>query len=367
MIPSDFSCDDHRWMRRALRLALRSRGRTWPNPGVGCVIVRDGVVLGEGRHERCGQAHGEVQALAACAAAGNDPRGATAYITLAPCTKQGRTPPCCGTLIAAGVARVVAAQTDPIQDDAAAILSAAGIAYEVGCEQAAAEAMHAGFRSRAVQGRPRFIGKWAATLDGALATHQGHSAWITSEQARAYSRRRRCYVDAILVGAATASADDPQLLASEAGRDPVRVILCGAQLVPSVTSRLLRSVDRAPVVLVHDQRSVGAALDAACAHGAEALSVASVHDCAAVAAALYDYGLSEVLVEGGARVHGAFLAAGLYDRLECYWGGRTLGGGMPIANGSGVERIAMGAAWRPVAAPRVLGDTVYCPFERGDE
>nr|MBA3686718.1 riboflavin biosynthesis protein RibD [Planctomycetota bacterium] len=178
IVPADpGTTPDAMHMRRALRLASLSLGMTWPNPGVGCVLVRDGRVIGEGRHRACGEQHAEVAAIADCRARGGDPAGATAYVTLAPCTRQGRQPPCVTALREARVARVVAAIADPVQDDARRLLAEAGIAYDVGCMRASAAALHGGFLSRVLDGRPRLTGKWAMTLDGAIAAAGGDAQW----------------------------------------------------------------------------------------------------------------------------------------------------------------------------------------------
>ena len=249
------SADDHRWMRRAVRLATLSLGRTWPNPGVGCVLVRGGQLLGEGRHAVYGQSHAEVNALNQCRALGYDPRGATAYVTLAPCTRQGRQPPCTQALISAGLSRVVAAMSDPNQDDPAIHLAEAGIAYEEGCGRVAAMQLHGGFLSRVGHGRPRFTGKWAMTLDGQLATHTGDSGWISSDEALALSRRRRRAFDAIMIGAGTAIADDPRLLSATVGeRTPVRVVISATATLSS-RSVLVATRPAATVLVIHDAQA----------------------------------------------------------------------------------------------------------------
>ncbi|MHC5067684.1 MAG: bifunctional diaminohydroxyphosphoribosylaminopyrimidine deaminase/5-amino-6-(5-phosphoribosylamino)uracil reductase RibD [Planctomycetota bacterium] len=364
MIAADWPVQDRRWMRRALREAACALGATAPNPGVGCVIVADDELLGAGHHRVCGGPHGEVAALADCAARGHDPAGATAYVTLAPCTRHGRTPPCVDALIAAKVARVVAALADPVQDLAGKRLAAAGIAYDVGCEAAAAVAMHGGFLSRVTRRRPRVTGKLALTLDGFIACADGHSAWITSAPARAYSRRRRQRFDAILVGGATVAADDPQLLSSRPhDRSPLRVVVSAAAAV-ALSSRLLASLEQAPLLVVHGQEADVRALSAA---GVDCVAMADPHDVMALLAVLAERGVNDLLVEGGAIVHGAFLAAGAYDRLEVYQGGRTLGAGRAAAIGPGVARVDLGAAWQPESAPRLLADTVYSTWRRTDQ
>lgn len=323
--------DDAAWMARALRLASRSLGGTWPNPGVGCVIVRDGRLLAEGRHERCGGLHAETAALAACA----DAAGATVYVTLAPCTRHGRQPPCVEALIRARVARVVAAIPDPAQDDPGPRLCAAGIAYETGCLAAAARHLHGGFLMRVQQGRPRATGKWARSPDGYLAAAPGERTPISGPVAYALMRRRRRAFDAVLVGAGTVLADDPWLTAPRPRRHgdawgPLR-------LVVSRRARAALRAAEAPWLPIH-------------APGAgDGIAVNDPHDPAQVLAALGRLGINELLVEGGALVHQAWLP--FYDRLEVYIGPRALGGGLPAPPDPSPP------AWEREEPPLILGDT----------
>lgn len=318
---SSLQPDDAAWMARALRLASLSLGQTWPNPGVGCVLVRDGVLIGEGRHRRCGGLHAETAALADCRARGGDPRGATAYVTLAPCTRQGRQPPCADALVAAGVSRVVAAIADPHQDDAAGRLAAAGIAYAVGCLAHLALHVHGGFLTRVRLGRPRITGKWARSRDGAFAVAPGLRTPISAPAAYALMRRRRRACDAVLIGAGTAAADDPALTTprprahgDDAG--PLRVVVARDGRV--VGGRLRDG--SAPTLVVH---ASGVRPPA----GIAGLAVDDPHDPVAVAEALGGMGINELVVEGGAAVHAAW--APLYDRLEIYTGDLLLPGGLP--------------------------------------
>jgi diaminohydroxyphosphoribosylaminopyrimidine deaminase/5-amino-6-(5-phosphoribosylamino)uracil reductase len=346
---------DRRWMGRALRLASLSLGITWPNPGVGCVIVKNEKIIGEGRHQRCGDVHGEVAALDDCRARGNDPRGATAYVTLAPCMKQGRQPPCVDALIAAGIARVVTAIADPNQEVAAAALRARGIAYEVGCLGDIAEQLHGGFLMRVRSGRPRFTGKWAMTLDGYLATASGQSNWISGIDALRASRRRRRVFDGILIGAGTASRDDPQLLADRPrGNGPVRIVVAKSV---TVGGRLLASIARAPVWLVHDGASKQEELERLRSHGVVTIEVQDSHNAPQIAAVLGEKGLNDVLIEGGATMHGAWLRAGLYDRLEIYLGTQTIVGGMATTRGRGVSSMVDASQWIHESPARSLGGT----------
>ena len=347
--PSTWGSDDRRWMRRALRLASLSLGHTAPNPGVGCVIVRDGQLLGEGRHKECGKDHGEVEALADVATRGNDPAGATVYVTLAPCTSQGRTPACSTALINAKVQRVVAAIPDPIQDDATAIFVTAGIVYDIGCEQELARAIHGGWLKRVQSAVPRCTGKWAMTLDGFIAPQNGGPLTISCSIARARSRRRRRAYDAIVVGAETVLADDPQLLATS-GPCPARVVVSATARLP-VDCRLIQTLDHAPLWLVHDYRAAEETLSELRTLGVETLAVDNAHDPLQVLRCLGTKGCSEVLVEGGAVLHGAFLAADAYDRLEIDMSALTIGAGMAVAQQPAQNR------WQHEAPSIVRGKT----------
>nr|MBA3938800.1 dihydrofolate reductase family protein [Planctomycetota bacterium] len=281
-----------------------------------------------------------------------------------PCTRQGRQPPCVAALVAARVARVVAAIGDPNQDEAGEQLEAAGIAYEEGCQAELAAHLHGGFLSRVAVGRPRFTGKWAMTLDGSIATGELDSAWISSLPALAASRRRRRVFDGIVIGSGTAFHDDPSLLAAQIGeRTPVRIVLSSrAELKDG--SMLVATRAQAPVLVVHGAHAPAENLAALRSHAIELLAVADPHDALQVAQALGQYGFNELLVEGGAHIHGAFLRAGLYDRLELYTGFATLGGGLPVCSGLGVATIAEGQRWEAEAPPRLLGETVALRLRR---
>lgn len=208
--------DDEIWMRRALSLARLGIGHVEPNPPVGCVLLCDGVVIGEGYHRKFGHAHAEVDAIRDAQERGADPRGATAYVTLEPCSHFGKTPPCCQALIAAGVARVVAAIGDPsphVSGQGFAALRSAGIVVDVGVLEDEARHLLGPFLKRLDSGLPWVIAKWAMSLDGKLATHTGHSQWISGPAARQIVHQVRGQMDAIVVGIGTALADDPALTA----------------------------------------------------------------------------------------------------------------------------------------------------------
>lgn len=353
-----------------MRLASLSLGMTWPNPGVGCVIVKDGRIIGQGRHRVCGELHAETSALADCRARGFDPAGSTVYVTLAPCTRHGRQPPCVEALINAKVGLVVAAADDPHQDDPWLWFEKAGIAYSVGFMRDQAEHLHGGFLTRMRQGRPRFTGKWAMSIDGAIAASGGDSKWISSLEALALSRRRRRAFDAILIGSGTAIHDDPRLAANAArlhgsDRGPVRIVV-GRRMALPEHSQLLRSAKVQPLLLACTEP--GSERSAAwSAAGAAIMPLSDPHDVEQIAVGLGDLGLNDVLVEGGATVHGAYLRARLYDRLEVYVGARTLGGGVPPVTGLGVSSIAEADQWQLEAPPRMLGDTVLLRWRRVPE
>ena len=357
--------DDRRWLLRALRLASLALGTTAPNPGVGCVLVRDQRILGEGHTGPARfqpQIHAEAAAIAQARAAGHDLRGATAYVTLAPCTARsaGGTS-CTDLLLQAGIICVVVAVDDPQQPQTAERFAAAGIAYEANRLPDLARRVHGGFLCRVTAKRPRFTGKWAMTLDGCLAAHTGKSSWISSPQALALSRRRRRAFDAILIGGGTALTDDPQLLATRPRSIAPRRIVVSAAAALDEDSRLLHSLDQAPLLVVH---RLGAETARLAAWGAELQALEDPHDLPALARTLGGWGLNDVLVEGGATMHGAFLRAGLYDRLELYQGAVTIGGGLPVARGHGAPTIPDGQTWHLEEPPRMLASTVLTRWSR---
>jgi diaminohydroxyphosphoribosylaminopyrimidine deaminase/5-amino-6-(5-phosphoribosylamino)uracil reductase len=363
------AADDERWMLRALLLASRSLGCTWPNPGVGCVIVRDGVMLGSGRHEVCGQEHAEVRAIADVKKRGHATAGATVYVTLAPCTRVARQGACCNALAAARISRVVAAIRDPNQDDAESALRSHRIAYQVGCLEDLALRVHGGFLSRVRQGRPRITGKWAMTLDGFLASSGGAAAWISSPQALEVSRRRRRVFDAILIGAGTARRDNPQLLARPARRHgadggPLRVVV-SQQAELRGDSQLVASLPQAPLLMIHGPRVPESRRGELRRLGVQVRAVDDAHDPTQVVRLLGELGVNDLLVEGGGMVHAAFLKAALYDRLELYLGLKSLGGGISVAAGeAGVASPALGAQWTLEEPARQCGSTIALRLSR---
>jgi diaminohydroxyphosphoribosylaminopyrimidine deaminase / 5-amino-6-(5-phosphoribosylamino)uracil reductase len=351
-------------MRAALALARRSLGRTWPNPAVGCVIVREGRVIARGRTRDGGRPHAEADAIAQ--AGGRCLNGSTVYVTLEPCSHHGRTPPCADALVGAGVARVVSAMEDPdprVKGEGHARLKAAGIEVEVGKHAVDAAEINAGFLLRVREGRPLFHLKVAGSIDGRIATASGESKWITSEAARADGHRLRATHDAILVGASTVAADDPELTCRLPGlgaRAPVRIVL-DSQARLSATSRLASSARQIPVWVVCTNAAPAGARESLAALGVEIVEVAMAPDgrvdVSAAAQALGARGLTRVLVEGGGQVAASFLEASLIDRISSYRAGLVLGGDSRSAIGSlGLERLDFAPRFRLVSARQLAGD-----------
>ena len=341
-------------MAMALALAARGLGSTWPNPAVGCVLVRDGVVVGRGWTQPGGRPHAETEALAR---AGDRARGASAYVSLEPCSHHGRTAPCADALVAAGVARVVAAMEDPdprVSGRGLARLAEAGIAVDTGVCAAEAAALNLGFLTRLRAGRPAVTLKVAASLDGRIATASGESRWITGPAARARAHRLRASHDAILVGSGTVLADDPELtcrLPGLAGRSPVRVVLDGRLRLPP-EGRLARTARQVPVWCFTVPGRDGSALRAA---GVEVVEVAAGPDdghpdVGAVLRALAERGITRVLAEGGAAVAAGLLRAGVVDRVAWFRAPLLVGGdGRAAIDALGLARLADAPAYETVA------------------
>jgi diaminohydroxyphosphoribosylaminopyrimidine deaminase / 5-amino-6-(5-phosphoribosylamino)uracil reductase len=313
---SELTHTDREHMARALALAERGLYSTTPNPRVGSVIVKDGTVIGEGFHVRAGEPHAEVNALANAQARGGDVRGATMYVTLEPCNRQGRTPPCVDAVIKAGIAHVVVAMRDPNPDQANGgdRLRAAGIDVAFGLLGAEAHELNIGFVSRMVRGRPWVRAKVAASLDGRTALANGESQWITGAEARADGHAWRARACAILTGVGTVMQDDPELTvrAIETPRQPLRVIVDRhGQTSPS--ARVL--ADNNALLVTAGERN--AAWPASLAVLALPDANGRV-DLPAMMRALGARGINELHVEAGAKLTGALLTAGLIDELLLY-------------------------------------------------
>jgi diaminohydroxyphosphoribosylaminopyrimidine deaminase/5-amino-6-(5-phosphoribosylamino)uracil reductase len=313
-----FSAVDHGMMARALQLAERGLWTTSPNPRVGCVVVRDGEIVGEGWHEKAGEPHAEVHALRA---ADDKARGATAYVTLEPCSHYGRTPPCAEALIAAGVSRVVAAMTDPnplVAGKGLALLQAAGIETASGLLENEARELNIGFVSRMTRGRPWLRLKAAASLDGKTALNNGVSQWITGPDARRDGHAWRARACAILTGIGTVRDDDPSLTVRDVvtTRQPLRVVV-DSRLEISPTARLLQGE---PVLIVGAiENAEKMALLRSTGNFVEILNNgAGKVDLKALLELLAQRGINEVHAEAGFKLNGSLLREGLVDELLLY-------------------------------------------------
>lgn len=342
-----------RYMARALQLAARGRTSTHPNPRVGCVIVRDGEVVGEAFHCRAGQAHAEVLALQV---AGERARGADVYVTLEPCSHHGRTPPCADALVAAQVGRVIVAMRDPnpkVAGQGLERLAQAGIPVVVGMMQNAAQQLNAGFVFAMQQQRPRVCLKLASSLDGRTAMASGESQWISGEAARADVHRLRAEFGAVLTGSATVIADDPALTVRipppeglAAWRQPVRMVLDSALKSPPKARIFEPGARRIVITCATDtykrdalaQLGVELQVTQAAADGSVPLQAAlsSIAAC----------GINELLLECGPRLAGAFLQAKLVDELLLYVAPKLLGhAARPLANLPGLDQLADAIDW----------------------
>ncbi|WP_071672810.1 bifunctional diaminohydroxyphosphoribosylaminopyrimidine deaminase/5-amino-6-(5-phosphoribosylamino)uracil reductase RibD [Nioella nitratireducens] len=357
--------DDSRWMRLALGLGARGDGQVWPNPAVGCVIVKHGRVIGRGWTQPGGRPHAEVVALAQ---AGDAAAGATAYITLEPCAHWGQTPPCADALIRASVARVVVALTDPdprTDGGGIARLRAAGIAVTTGVLQQDAARAHRGFVSRVVAGRPRLTLKLATSFDGRIATATGESQWITGPEARRAVHAMRMRHDAVMVGAGTVRADDPSLTVRGMGavRQPVRVVLSRHLDLP-MDSQLARTAADVPVWLLCGPGADPARRAAWQGQGARCLTVApgagGQIDPAAALAVLGGAGLTSVFCEGGGALAASLLAGDLVDDLVGVTAGLAIGAeGQPGIGAMGLAALAEAPRFRLRATRPVAGDVLH--------
>lgn len=334
-------------MGLALALGERNLGCTAPNPSVGCVIVKDGVVVGRGWTQPGGRPHAEAEALARAGAAA---AGATAYVTLEPCSNWGKTPPCCKGLIEAGIRRVVIGCLDPdprVDGKGIAWLREAGLEVVVGVREAEALEQNLGLYRRILDQRPMVGLKLAVSLDGRVATRTGESQWVTGEAARAFGHRLRASHDAIMVGSGTALADDPLLSCRLPGledRSPVRIVMDRRGRLTE-TSRLVATAAELPLVHV------------TAADGETSL--------VAVLTRLAERGITRLLVEGGPGLATSFLRAGLVDRLYLFSAGCLIGGdGAAGVESLGVERLAEAPRWQ-LLSTRLLGAdrlSVFAPL-----
>ena len=357
--------DDEAVMRHALALAARGLGRVEPNPMVGAVLV-DGArnLIAEGFHERFGGSHAEANALAA---AGDRARGATLFVTLEPCCHFGKTPPCSRAVIAAGVKRVVAATGDPAPHVAGggfAELRAAGVETEVGLCGDEARRLIAPFVTLTTLGRPFVHAKWAMTLDGKIASRTGHSKWISNAESRRVTHGLRGRMDAIVVGAATALADDPLLTARPPGpRTPVRIVIDARAVLP-FDSHLVRTASESPVLLATTERGDPERLRELTAGGVESFVLpgnpAGRVPLDALLAELGRRRMTNVLVEGGSRLLGNLFDARLIDEVHVFLAPKLVGGADAPSpfGGRGLDRVPDVSQLDDVEMTP-LGDNVY--------
>jgi diaminohydroxyphosphoribosylaminopyrimidine deaminase/5-amino-6-(5-phosphoribosylamino)uracil reductase len=363
-----FSADDHRYMARALQLAERGLYTTDPNPRVGCVLVRDDEVVGEGWHESAGESHAEVYALKA---AGKAAEGSTAYVTLEPCCHHGRTPPCSDALIKAGVRRVVAAMRDPhSQVDGGGLrqLEQAGVTVECGLMEESARQLNPGFIRRMQTGRPYVRLKLAMSLDGRTAMASGESQWITGEAARQDVQHWRARSSAILTGIGTILADDPAMTVRHEGaeRQPLRVIV-DTRLSTPVKSRILQQPGQTMIITCSQDTDACDELEKA---GARVITVPQGEhdnpDLGAVLDLLGEMAINEVHVEAGATLAGRFMQDNLVDELVLYMAPVLLGdSARGLFHLPGLDKMAdrlalkihelraVGDDWRIIATPEL--------------
>jgi diaminohydroxyphosphoribosylaminopyrimidine deaminase/5-amino-6-(5-phosphoribosylamino)uracil reductase len=362
---------DQRFMALALALGRRGQGRTWPNPAVGAVIVKDGVIAGRGWTQPGGRPHAEVEALAR---AGEAAHGATLYVTLEPCSHIGKSPPCADAVIAAGIARVVSAIEDPNPEVAGqghARLRAAGIVVDVGLSAAEAARDHAGHFRRIRDKRPHVILKLAVSSDDKIAAAGHRPVAITGDAAKARVHLLRAQCDAILVGIGTVLADDPLLTCRLPGMEaqsPVRVVLDRALRTPG-TSRLVHSARVTPLWVMTSNLSEAPAAMKLGAAGAQVIRVATTSappglDLAAVLHALAEKGITRLLVEGGSRVAASFVAASLVDEVWLLRGPDAVGaGGIAALDALPLSAITQSPGLQ-VRASESLGRDTLTIYER---
>ena len=357
---------DKSHMRRAIELARQGEGFVEPNPMVGCVIVKDQTILGEGWHQRFGEAHAEVNALRS---AGAPTCGATAYVTLEPCCHQGKTPPCSQALIDADVARVVIGMCDPFPQVAGGgvqQLRSAGIKVTVGVLEDEVRELNAPYLKLIETGRPWVIAKWAMTLDGRIASSTGSSQWISGEDSRAIVHQLRGRVDAVVVGRGTAEADDPLLTARLPEGSPPRIatrVVFDSQASLTLESKLVKTIDEAPVMIVAGPNAPLENVERLQAAGCEVLQCESdawIERRSMLLGELVVRNITIILVEGGAGLLGGFFDAGEVDEMHTFIAPKIIGGEAALSplHGVGIADMANARPLRKVEIKQV-GEDIY--------
>lgn len=316
---------DEKWMRVALGLARRGLGNVAPNPAVGCILVKDEIVVGRGWTQPGGRPHAETKAIEE---AGENAQGATAYVTLEPCAHVGQTSPCAEALVKAGISRTFIAVTDPdprVSGKGIEWLKDSDISVTVGVLEKEATELNLGFFTRVTKGRPSFTLKTASTLDGKIALPNGDSKWITSERARSFGHLLRAEYDGILVGANTVIEDDPGLTCRLPGlepQSPTRIVLDSNLRTPKSAQILCDETDCAPTIVI---TKFGNDADKYYGDKLDIVEVESPHNLDDVAKVLGERGLNSVLIEGGAQIAASFLPAGLVDNISVFYAGKFIG------------------------------------------
>lgn len=332
---------DEYYMQMALDLAASAKGKTNPNPLVGAIIVKDGLIAGTGLHRKAGEPHAEVHAFRM---AGDYAKGATLYVTLEPCSHYGKTPPCANLVKESGVSRVVVAMQDPnpkVAGKGIQLIRAAGIEVEVGVLEDKAKRLNERFIHNMLTNRPFVISKFAMTLDGKIATHTGHSKWITSEQSRQTVHQLRNEVDAILVGIGTVLADNPSLttrLPQGGGKNPIRIIL-DSELRTPLDSNVV-NMDEANTIIVTKESADEGKIEAMREKGVDVILVPKLEtglDLNRMLHALYQKGVTDLLVEGGGEINASFLRGGFIDKYFIYVAPKLLGGRNSITPFTGYD------------------------------
>jgi diaminohydroxyphosphoribosylaminopyrimidine deaminase/5-amino-6-(5-phosphoribosylamino)uracil reductase len=360
--PTDLSAiSDLEYMRAALSLAARGLGDTWPNPAVGCVIVKGGVVVGRGWTQSGGRPHAEADALKR---AGIHAKGATAYVTLEPCCHEGRGPPCTQSLIAAGIARVVVATTDPdprMSGEGFALLRKAGVDVVEGVGKSEADALNAGFFTRITKQRPMFALKTATSLDGRIALASGESKWITGERARATVQAIRAKFDAILVGSETVLQDDPELTCrvdGYTGRPKVRLVL-DRRLRTTPDRKLIQTAKSIPTWIYTADTSDPQARDQLVAAGAQVMVLPRANFVPDAIADMAAKGLTRILVEGGGYVSASLLKEQMISEIYWFRGSQILGGDARAGIGPlALDRLANSAQFKRHETLHIGGDSL---------
>ncbi len=352
--------DDEKWMRRALRLAEKGRGRTSPNPMVGAILVKKDEVVGEGYHAKAGEAHAEIIALQR---AKEDAKGATLYINLEPCTHYGKTPPCAPQVIKAGVKRVVIGMEDPnplVRGKGIKTLKKAGLDVEVGILERECRRLNEAFCKYILEKEPFVILKVAATLDGKIATRGGESKWISGEDSRRFVHKLRDQVDGVLVGIGTILRDDPMLTTGiKGGRDPYRIVLDSRLKIPE-EARVIGDFP-ARVVIVATELAPGEKIDRLAKKGVRIMTLPSKEgkvDVKLCLSKLGEIGITSLLVEGGGQINGSFLDEGLIDKLLLFLSPKLIGDHKApgIFGGGGVSSLQEAIPLKEMKVKRIGED-----------